>query len=159
MCFSFFCDLLDEPSMHSWNNFGRLAYSGKIHHYSMFCRTFVHCSSLESESLINGFLTFSRLNDVSGFCCSSEFIWTFFGLFQARKELLKCLRFGSRVQILFHSTLSLTLERKWKIPQIKSISCHASSLCLLFLLLHFLFTLSILSKIFSLLSIPSISFI
>lgn len=32
----FFCDFMDEPSMHFWRNFDRLATSEKIHYWSIF---------------------------------------------------------------------------------------------------------------------------
>ncbi len=63
-CSGFFYDLLDEPSLRSWSNLGRLATPGKVHHcykFSPFVDNGSDCGSLESQSLRNGFITLSRL--------------------------------------------------------------------------------------------------
>lgn len=57
--------------MHSWSNFGRSASPGKIHCCSKFSPIVYngsHCGSLEPKSLGNGFVTHSRLIDISDFC-------------------------------------------------------------------------------------------
>ncbi len=63
-CSGFFYDLLDESSLRSRSNFGRLATPGKVHHCSKFSPFVDNGSdrgSLESQSLRNGFITLSRL--------------------------------------------------------------------------------------------------
>ncbi len=63
-CSGFFYDLLDESSLRSWSNFGRLATPGKVHHCSKFSPFVDNGSdrgSPESQSLRNGFITLSRL--------------------------------------------------------------------------------------------------
>ncbi len=50
--------------LRSWRNFGRLATPGKVHHcskFSPFVDNGFDRGSLESQSLINGFITLSRL--------------------------------------------------------------------------------------------------
>ncbi len=70
-CFSgFFYDLLDESSLRSWSNFGRPATPWKVHHcseFSPFVDNGSDHSSLESQSLRNGFITISRLIYVNYF--------------------------------------------------------------------------------------------
>ena len=67
--------------MHSWSNFGRLVTPGKVHRCSMFS-PFVDNSSqynsVESQGLINWFVTFSKLTNVSDFV--SHLFWKFFRL-------------------------------------------------------------------------------
>ncbi len=63
-CSGFFYDLLEESSLCSWSNFGRPATPGKVLHcskFSPFVDNGSDYSSLESQSLRNGFITRSRL--------------------------------------------------------------------------------------------------
>lgn len=68
-CYGVFCDLLDK-SLHPWSNFGWPAITGKVHHCSMFSPfvdNIFYCGSLESQTLKNDFITFSRLIDLNYF--------------------------------------------------------------------------------------------
>lgn len=80
-CFSrFFCNLLDEPSSHSWSNLSWSTTPGKVCYCSQFSPFVDNGSdsgSLESHSLGNGFVTFSRLIDFNHFF--SHFFLNFLG--------------------------------------------------------------------------------
>ena len=79
-CSGFFCYLLDELSVCSWNNFGGPATPEKVHHcfvFSPFVDNGSHWCSLESQSPRNGFLALSRLIDVNDFV--SHLFLNFFG--------------------------------------------------------------------------------
>ena len=72
--------------MHSWSNFGGPATPGKVHHcskFSPFVDNGSHCGSLESQSLRNGFVTFSRLIDVNDFVSHP-----FLNFFRLRHDVL-----------------------------------------------------------------------
>ncbi len=85
-CSGLFYDFLDESSFRSWSNVGRPATHGKVHHcykFSPFVDNGSDCGSLESQSLINGFITLSRLIHVNYFVFN-----LFFNYFRLRYEAL-----------------------------------------------------------------------
>ncbi len=85
-CSGLFYDFLDESSFRSWSNVGRPATHGKVHHcykFSPFVDNGSDCGSLESQSLINGFITLSRLIHFNYFVFN-----LFFNCFRLRYEAL-----------------------------------------------------------------------
>ncbi len=85
-CSGFFYDLLDESSLCSWSNFGRLSTPGKVHHcskFSLFVDNGSDLGSLESQSLRNGFITLSRLIHVN-YLVSHLFL----NFFRSRNDVL-----------------------------------------------------------------------
>ncbi len=86
MLFCYFYDLLDELVLRSWRNFGRLATPGKVHHcskFSPFVDNGSDCGLLESQNLINGFITLSRLIHVNNFVSH-----LFLDFFRSRHDVL-----------------------------------------------------------------------